>query len=121
MVLVSRNRERKRSKVKETGWSGGLLSGASQKPVWPELSEVQKSEPGQTLKRRLPVAGETRSAGEDEATGGGASLDSPEKVSRPPDTWIGNPSLSVQTVERSCEMRPGFRGPEESLTACTSL
>lgn len=76
---------------------------------------------GKTLKRRLPVAGEKRSAGEDEATGGGASLDSPEKVSRPPDTWIGNPSLNVQTAERSCEMRPGFRGPEESLTACTSL
>ena len=44
------------------------------------------------------MAGETRSAGEDEATGGGASLDSPEKVSRPPDTWIGNPSLSVQSA-----------------------
>lgn len=66
---------------------------------------------GQKLKRRLPVAGETRSAGEDEATGGGASLDSPEKVSRPPDTCIGNPSLRVQTAEGSCcEMRPGFWG-----------
>jgi hypothetical protein len=43
MVLVSRNLEKKRNKVKETGWSGRLLSGASKKPVWPETSAVQKS------------------------------------------------------------------------------
>lgn len=56
---------------------------------------------GQTPRRRLLGDGETRSVGEGEATGGGASLGSPEKVCRPPDTWIGIPSLSVLTADRS--------------------
>lgn len=67
------------------------------------------------------MAGETRSAGEGEATGGGASLGSPEKVSRPPDTWIKIPSLSVLAADKRCERRPGFKGPKESLAVRTSL